>query len=195
MVRAHPNQRKDSNKLADVVTARDKGSHRHNNDTEYQESAKSKRKSEASLAGMEFGTQCYCGMALAFISTVGRTGCTKACGGNTGELCGGSNRLSVYNYTSYIPPQVVSNVGQYNVSSCYVDSSSVRVLSAYTYTPSTNMTVENCVSKCYSKGYSKAGLEVGSECYCGDSVPSTATTAPFSDCKTSFCNANQREYF
>ena len=60
------------------------------------------------LAGLEFATQCFCGTAIlgtgAPVSD--DEGCNMACQGNATELCGGANRLNVYNFTGTIsgPP-------------------------------------------------------------------------------------------
>lgn len=51
-----------------------------------------------SIAGMEYFTQCYCGNALinpAAKATVD-TDCSTACSGNSAEICGGGDRISIY---------------------------------------------------------------------------------------------------
>jgi hypothetical protein len=145
------------------------------------------------LAGVEFGTQCYCGLNLASGSSVGKTGCTMACGGNSAQTCGGSSRLNVYNNTLYEPSSIVPSVAPYDLKGCFIDSSTARGLSSFVYTSATNMTVEICVGKCSGKGYSFAGVEYGAECYCGNTLASTSTPAPLSDCNM-FCNGNTKEF-
>ncbi|KAN0133563.1 WSC domain containing protein [Lactarius tabidus] len=49
-----------------------------------------------SLAGVEFGMQCFCGSKLENSSQPSADGCNMACEGNPSEICGGSNRLVVY---------------------------------------------------------------------------------------------------
>jgi hypothetical protein len=51
--------------------------------------------------GVEFGRECYCANSLSggSIATDGR--CNMACLGNANEICGGSNGLSLYEYSAY----------------------------------------------------------------------------------------------
>lgn len=50
------------------------------------------------IAGMQNSTQCYCGDSLNNQSAVlvVDNSCRLTCGGNTGEICGGVNRLSIF---------------------------------------------------------------------------------------------------
>ncbi|KAG7290140.1 hypothetical protein NEMBOFW57_000137 [Staphylotrichum longicolle] len=49
--------------------------------------------------GTEYSSECYCGNALDVTSTlVADTDCAMACSGAPGEVCGGPNRLSVYQW-------------------------------------------------------------------------------------------------
>lgn len=49
--------------------------------------------------GLEYAQECYCGSALSVNSTsVLPAECNMACSGNVAETCGGSNRLSVYQW-------------------------------------------------------------------------------------------------
>ncbi|KAF8575322.1 WSC-domain-containing protein [Ramaria rubella] len=70
------------------------------------------------LAGLEFGEECWCGTHVAnggvFVgnsngisgtnppvrTTVGGPFCDTACTGNAAELCGGSDRMNLYNFTA-----------------------------------------------------------------------------------------------
>jgi hypothetical protein len=146
------------------------------------------------LAGLEYSTQCFCGLSLGSYSTVGYTGCTMACSGNSIQTCGGSSRLSVYNNTNYVYPQLVQGVGAYNLSGCFTDSQTARGLSSFRTASSTSMTVENCVASCQARGYRKAGVEYGSECYCGNTLANASTPAPISDCEAMFCTGNLTEF-
>lgn len=71
-----------------------------------------------SIAGAEYGDQCYCGNQIiegGTQDTGNPTGCNMACGGNAGEICGGPNRMSIYsNYTGSMPvlaPPVTQTTG------------------------------------------------------------------------------------
>ncbi|ORY85433.1 WSC domain-domain-containing protein [Protomyces lactucae-debilis] len=49
------------------------------------------------LFGTEFGRECFCGNTL---PTVSSSGCTQSCAGDSSEICGGSNAISVYYYNA-----------------------------------------------------------------------------------------------
>ncbi|KAJ8112547.1 hypothetical protein OPT61_g5108 [Boeremia exigua] len=49
-----------------------------------------------SIAGLEFGRECFCGDALDVSATVTDEGCDMRCAGNSSEFCGGPERLDVY---------------------------------------------------------------------------------------------------
>ncbi|WWD04019.1 hypothetical protein V865_002082 [Kwoniella europaea PYCC6329] len=61
---------------------------------------------------------------------------------------------------------------------CYVDSSSARVLDGNVFESQSDMTYASCINICTGKGYSYAGLEYGSQCYCGNNLvkPTSVTT-------------------
>ncbi|WVW80508.1 hypothetical protein I302_102492 [Kwoniella bestiolae CBS 10118] len=145
------------------------------------------------LAGLEYGKECYCGTALQSYSTLGFTGCNMACAGSSSDICGGSSRLSVYNYTSYVPPQLVASVGTYQLQGCYTEPSNGRALAAYSFTNSTGMSAEWCVSGCQLKGYAYAGMEYGQECWCDNKLSTSSAKVTDSSCNM-LCPGNQREY-
>jgi len=115
------------------------------------------------------------------------------CTGNSSEICGGSNRLSVYNSTTYIPPTTAKQVGSYVSKGCYAGLTNGRLLSGSSYINNTAMTVETCVAFCKTAGANYAGVEYGKECYCGSSLPTTATTLDASQCNM-LCTGNRREF-
>lgn len=61
-----------------------------------------------SVAGMEYYTQCYCGNAIINQGVLATTqsDCNTACGGNSAEMCGGPDRMSIYSNqtTLYVQP-------------------------------------------------------------------------------------------
>ncbi|KAI4266918.1 MAG: hypothetical protein L6R38_008476, partial [Xanthoria sp. 2 TBL-2021] len=145
------------------------------------------------LAALENGSECYCGNGLQSYSAVGFTGCNKPCSGNKTEICGGSSRLSVWNYTEYIPPTTVRQVGTYLSQGCFPEASNGRLLSSSSYTNKTGMTVESCVNFCSGSNSPYAGLEFGQECYCGSSLPTTAQSTDLAKCNM-LCKGNNREF-
>jgi hypothetical protein len=50
------------------------------------------------LAGVEYGQQCYCGDKLNY-SPVASTRCTTQCRGNASEMCGGTSAIAVYEFS------------------------------------------------------------------------------------------------
>ena len=116
-----------------------------------------------------------------------------ACSGNSSELCGGSDRLSVYNLTTYIPPTTVKAVGAYVQQGCYNELKGGRLLTGPTYTNATGMTVESCVNYCEAASQTFAGVEYAQECYCGNSLGANPTTVATANCNM-LCTGNNREF-
>ncbi len=94
------------------------------------------------------------------------------CAGNASALCGGPSRLSVYNYTLYQPPIHKPVIAGYGFRGCYTDSAP-RTLDTYS-TTSNAMTQEFCVDVCAARGYEFAGVEYGSQCFCGNGISVSA---------------------
>lgn len=158
------------------------------------------------FAGVEYGTQCYCGLGLASPAVFGATGCTMACPGSSSSTCGGKSRLDVYTNASYVYPVVVPSVatsaslsgnGKATFLGCFADSSTSRTLNKMSWKSSTDVTVEACAAKCATKGYGVSGVEYGGECYC-DSAPPAVGGPTWVDnvyeCRVSFCTGNSTEY-
>jgi hypothetical protein len=112
-------------------------------------------------AGAQFGTECFCGNSYGsqgLASHHGR-GCDRACPGNSAQTCGGTNANSVYATSPPVPKVLLG---------CYRDNTSgVRDLPANQGALSYN-NVGFCTSKCRQLGYSYAGVQFGSNCFCGD---------------------------
>ncbi|KAH8155190.1 uncharacterized protein LAJ45_00199 [Morchella importuna] len=145
------------------------------------------------LAGLEYGNECYCGSALQNGSKLNQTNCAMACSGDASLICGGPSRLSVYNYTLFVPPIIVPAVGTFISQGCYSEATTGRALSGYSFTNTTGMTVELCVGVCKDRSFKYAGLEYSQECYCGNTLASTSTKIDDSQCN-SLCKGNKREY-
>ncbi|PIL32445.1 hypothetical protein GSI_05147 [Ganoderma sinense ZZ0214-1] len=143
------------------------------------------------LAGMEFGVQCFCGNTLIDGATVGdESTCNMACGGNSQEACGGPNRLSVYTSSGSVvalpvpTPKNSSLPGQWEYQGCLQEGPNGARLFPNEIVQQTNNTVEFCLNQCAAFGYPAAGLEFGQECYCGDvsDIAQSPGFAPESDC-------------
>ena len=153
------------------------------------------------LAGLEYASECYCGGVLGYESLVGFTGCTMACSGNKAETCGGSSRLSVYNNTAFVAPKIVQSVvastgamATYKYQGCFTELTNARALSAYAVTSTTLMTAEYCVAACSGKGYAYAGLEYGSQCFCGNTLATGSSNVADWQCQVMLCPGNKGEY-
>lgn len=122
-------------------------------------------------------------------------GCNMPCNGNSSEICGGSLRLSVYNLTTFVPPTTVKAVGSYVSKGCYKEATNGRLLTGPSYTNATGMSVESCVAYCTAASPTQAyaALEYSKECYCSNSLPSTATTVDLSACNM-LCTGAKREF-
>ncbi|KAH8778291.1 hypothetical protein F5882DRAFT_463722 [Hyaloscypha sp. PMI_1271] len=119
------------------------------------------------LAGIEYGSECYCGYALTNNSTLGHSGCTSLCSGDKSEVCGGSKLLSVYNDTSFMPPSIPQKVGDYNYTGSYKELANARAITGYSVTSTSSMTVEMCVGACQTKGYALAALNMAASVSAG----------------------------
>jgi hypothetical protein len=73
--------------------------------------------------------------------------------------------------------------GGWSYVGCYKDNVNDRALSADGYTDPTGMSEGSCMVYCQSKGYNFAGIEYGTECYCGFGLDSDSTKED-----DSFCN-------
>jgi hypothetical protein len=140
--------------------------------------------------GLEYGTECFCGNVRSPGSQqVDDTECAMACGGDSSETCGDSNRLSIYENTNW-EPTAHPEIEGYDFLGCYTDSTGSRTLSD-TFQYSSEMTVEFCASFCDGANY--FGLEYFSECFCGASLLESSTLQPETDCSF-LCSGNNSQY-
>ncbi len=133
-------------------------------------------------AGVEYGRECYCGSSLGSSSTPGQSGCTMMCAGDPLQVCGGSNRLNVYNNMAFNAPALVPAVGNYSLQGCYSELAQGRAVQGYMFTNSTGMRPSLCVDACSSRGYAVAGVEYGQECWCGATLNAAAAKVDNSRC-------------
>ncbi|KAL8705373.1 MAG: hypothetical protein Q9201_001492 [Fulgogasparrea decipioides] len=67
-------------------------------------------------AGLEYHRECYCGNSIASDAIANDPGCTLTCKGNVSEICGGSNRMNLYQAVSG-PEKEVSSTTTSSTSS------------------------------------------------------------------------------
>ncbi|THC88547.1 hypothetical protein EYZ11_012008 [Aspergillus tanneri] len=140
--------------------------------------------------GVEYGTECYCGNTwVPGTNETAQVDCQTPCAGNPSEICGGPLRLSVYRDTTYVAP-IHPNITGYHYHGCYSDSRSNRTLyGSFHY--ANNMTVDACAGFCDGSRY--FGLEYYSECYCGNTLSSTAKEEFLTNCSY-LCSGDGRQY-
>jgi len=68
----------------------------------------------------------------------------------------------------------ISSVTGWTYLGCYTDALSTRALSTNIYFDNA-MTVEKCLAYCHNQGALTAGVEYGTQCYCGASIASWST--------------------
>ncbi|KAI9449272.1 WSC domain-containing protein [Lactarius psammicola] len=160
------------------------------------------------LAGVEFGQECWCGSEIENGQTfVGNDDgikhgnfrpypddpyCNMPCKGDPTELCGGASRLNVYKFKGTYPigASVVKKAGGWTSRGCYSDSTSSRTLERRV--DPGNVTVESCVSTCQSQSFTIAGLEFGQECWCGNQIQSPGAPISQSACNK-VCSGDSTE--
>ncbi|KAJ9116297.1 hypothetical protein QFC22_004737 [Naganishia vaughanmartiniae] len=128
-----------------------------------------------SVAGMEYSTQCFCGNTIINGGVVASldSQCNMPCGGKAAEACGAGNRMSIYSTSANLTTLGVPTAQKtglpagWTYSGCVTDSNQQRALPIEIDMAGT-LTPEKCISQCAAFGYTAAGLEYGSQCYCGD---------------------------
>jgi hypothetical protein len=163
-----------------------------------------------SIAGMEYGVQCFCDNFTRNGATIAaKTDCNMACSGNANEICGAGGRLSVYSNSTvkvYQPPtaQKTNLPGNWTYQGCLYDDAVKRTFPYQIDWPSNN-TATNCLSLCSEYGYGAGGMEYGEQCFCGDQAHVIAAGNNFypeSDCNmpcpgnsSQLCGAGNRISF
>jgi hypothetical protein len=175
------------------------------------------------LAGTEYAGECYCDNQLrngGGPAPDGNVGCNMACNGNQTDMCGGSNRLTLFKYVTGQEPSALSTIVASSVAAsstavssavssappvatglptnftykgCYVDGPGYRIMN-FQQPDDSAMTVASCSNKCAAAGYSIAGMEYSSQCFCDNVIRNGGSLASSdSDCNMA-CggNANQK---
>ncbi|KAJ7632907.1 glycoside hydrolase superfamily [Roridomyces roridus] len=163
------------------------------------------------FGGPQYSNQCYCGNSLANGLGVSASSseCNSPCSGNSSQICGGSYRFSLFQKNSTPPAATVPTTTTTTATTptfspaasatalgwtlsrpCAVDTSA-GILQGYTYSSSSIMTPQACQLTCALKGYHIAGIENGSDCYCGNAyVGGTPANAATSDCNVACSGAS-----
>ncbi|KIX98048.1 uncharacterized protein Z520_06127 [Fonsecaea multimorphosa CBS 102226] len=158
--------------------------------------------------GLEYASQCLADSVLSPNSMqIASSQCSMTCAGNSSEVCGGPNAISLYKNDLYVAPvnpnpvNVPNQPGsQYAYVGCYNEGTGARALGSTNVngsatTTSATLTVEACAAYCFSKGYPWMGVEDQNQCFCNAAgVINGATLAPAGDAACNMtCAGNASE--
>jgi hypothetical protein len=157
-------------------------------------------------AGVEAGSQCWCGSYVANEVAANATDCKTPCAGKAAQICGGTGRVNVYK--GVLPVVSTSSTSTSTATSsstatsktsssatatgtlpaatwlplgCYSDNATALTLTHRTQVSGgdTKMSTKLCEAACMGGGYTYAGVEAGSQCFCDSDIHSPG--APASD--------------
>lgn len=134
------------------------------------------------FSGTEYGEECYCSDVPP--ASYAAWWCDMPCSGNSTEICGSGDALSVL-YSATPAPESTEKVNL----GCFGDAVVQRTMTGPSFS-SSSMTNEICSSFCFSQGYSYSGTEYGDQCYCDDSAPwssSVGCSMPCAGNSTEIC--------
>lgn len=148
-------------------------------------------------SGTEYSSECWCDNTTPTITA--SSGCSMTCSGDSSQICGGPNRLSVVVDNNWKQTFFArSTYSTWNLVSCYTDSTSSRTLgtSVAITGGSSNATIANCLDACAKSGLQYCGAEYYSECYGSNTVPAMASALsgdPLSQGCNYPCSGNKTE--
>ncbi|KAK6513153.1 hypothetical protein TWF506_009318 [Arthrobotrys conoides] len=141
-------------------------------------------------AAVQYHNECFWGNVLKSSSVPAASGdCNAACAGDSSQICGGGNRLSLYTNGDYQEPQVPEEPEEpsihegnedWSLVGCRTDSASNRALENSKVDSA--MTVEKCFELAFSYRY--AAVQGGNTCYWGDELGSSSEDANINQCNT-----------
>ncbi|KAI5626096.1 WSC domain-containing protein 1-like isoform X1, partial [Silurus asotus] len=127
-------------------------------------------------AGLEYGSECYCGNRIAG-ARMKEEDCNLDCKGEKGFICGGVARLSVYKVEEVLPSQRryrnVRYRGCFRRPDNTTAASLVRMVQP-------NRTSQTCIEACMDKEFPLAMLSVPG-CFCGYVTPSFSLHDPMNE--------------
>ncbi|PVH95642.1 WSC-domain-containing protein [Periconia macrospinosa] len=144
-------------------------------------------------AGLEYHGQCFCGTSVSS-SAAAEAECNLPCNGDSTQVCGGQDRLSIYQDPTFPDADDIAISSDYKSLGCYTEGASGRSLdySQWDYLNVSAMTTETCLTACGKKGFPFAGTEFGRECYCGVVLGNGTLPADAGQCSTP-CTGNSTE--
>ncbi|PVI04908.1 heme peroxidase [Periconia macrospinosa] len=146
--------------------------------------------------GVEYSSECYCGISLLYNITEPLSSCSYPCSGDPSAFCGGSSRLTVFRSQSATGAPRNPPIPGYTYKGCYIDSVGARTLGDKVYFDA-QLTVEKCAAQC--QDFTFFGTEYGGECYCGNELKGDLGKGVEAECqflcggdKAEFCGAGNR---
>ncbi|KAJ9108792.1 hypothetical protein QFC21_000112 [Naganishia friedmannii] len=140
-----------------------------------------------SLAGVEYGSECYCGNEYAngAAPSILSTACEMPCSGDPKKLCAGPSAMNIFRNSLYVAPKLNLPAGWAPSDPLCIAEVPGRALSG-SFWAADNMTVDACVAYCSGMGFPLAAVEYGRECMCGTKLvngasfdkPSTGCSMP-----------------
>ncbi|KAM0328816.1 hypothetical protein ACHAQA_005231 [Verticillium albo-atrum] len=119
------------------------------------------------FAGLKYYGICFCGTKIEGPKLID-SNCTLPCDGNKKETCGGTDSLTIYSDPTFIKITDPVDVDDYEDEGCFTDDSSLgRTLGVRQDLDAATITPELCIKSCLASGLPYAGVEFGSECWCG----------------------------
>ncbi|KAI9745866.1 MAG: hypothetical protein M1818_000547 [Claussenomyces sp. TS43310] len=95
------------------------------------------------------------------------------------------------NYANKAPGPYCGN-SAWSPIGCWTEATDSRALKDESYTSTTNMTAESCLTFCSKYNLPFAGVEYGQECYCGSVLQAGSALTAATDCNMA-CTGNQWE--
>ncbi|CAM9843168.1 unnamed protein product [Ectocarpus sp. 12 AP-2014] len=121
---------------------------------------------DSAYYGTQYSEECWCGAEGAEYDANGEGDCTMRCTGDTAEICGGYNAMSVYEINSDDGETDDVDGGEIDDPSylgCYSDPADNRVF--VQDISSAAMTAEACSEACAGSAF--YGTQYSTECWCG----------------------------
>ncbi|KAG9340590.1 hypothetical protein JZ751_021412 [Albula glossodonta] len=137
------------------------------------------------FAGLEYGSECYCGNRV----TGGRTreeDCNLDCKGEKGTPCGGVGRLSVYKVEEQLPGQKRYRNVRYR--GCFKRPANVSA-AFLSHIIQPNLTSQSCVAACTDKELPLAILR-RPDCFCGYGTPIFTLHEPADESRCTTANSS-----
>ncbi|EEY20379.1 conserved hypothetical protein [Verticillium alfalfae VaMs.102] len=119
------------------------------------------------FSGLKYYGICFCGSKLEG-PKLPDSNCTLPCDGNQKENCGGTDSLTVYRDPTFLKLSDAVDDDDYDDTGCFTDDSAVgRTLGFRQNIDAAKVTPATCIKACLDRGLPFAGVEFGSECWCG----------------------------